>query len=159
MGPCWMTPRDLMVERGTFYVPNLYLSPYYLANAEKFGFNEEQLDWTRRLLPPREEVFRKAVERGVRIVFGTDAVAGMAGTTSPEFERRTANGMSTEQAIRSATTVAAEALGLADSVRNLESGKLADIIAVEGNPLQDVRALGRVVFVMKGGRIYKGPRD
>ncbi len=148
-----------MVERGTFYVPNLYLSPYYLANAEKFGFNEEQLDWTRRLLPPREEVFRKAVERGVRIVFGTDAVAGMAGTTSPEFERRTANGMSTEQAIRSATTVAAEALGLADSVRNLESGKLADIIAVEGNPLQDVRALGRVVFVMKGGRIYKGPRD
>ncbi len=150
---------DLMVERGTFYVPNLYLSRYYLANAEKFGFNEEQLDWTRRLLPPREEVFRKAVERGVKIVFGTDAVAGMAGETFPEFERRIANGSTAAQAITSATSVAAEALGLADSVGNLEAGKLADIIAVEGNPLEDIRALGRVVFVMKGGRIYKGPRD
>ena len=150
---------ELMVERGTFYVPNLYLSRYYLANAEKFGFNEEQLDWTRRLLPPREEVFRKAVERGVKIVFGTDAVAGMAGETFPEFERRIANGSTAAQAITSATSVAAEALGLADSVGNLEAGKLADIIAVEGNPLEDIRALGNVVFVMKGGRIYKGPRD
>lgn len=150
---------DLMIERGTFYSPNLYLGEYYLANAERFGFSEDELDWTRRLLPPRREVFRRAVEKGVRIVFGTDANSGWlsSGTTAIEFERRVASGQTPGDAIVSATTRAAEALMLADSVGDLRPGLVADIIAVDGNPLTDIRALGRVEFVMKGGRIWRTP--
>jgi imidazolonepropionase-like amidohydrolase len=76
---------DLMVQKQVVYVPNLYLAEYYLANGEKFHFNELQLRYTRDFMKPRAEAFAKAVKKGARIVFGTDAVAGMAGHTAPEF--------------------------------------------------------------------------
>lgn len=149
---------DLIVETGTYYAPNLYLSEYYLANAERFGFSEEALAWTRRLLPPRTEVFTKAVDRGVKIVFSTDAVAGWiaSGETALEFERRARAGQSAREAIVSATSRAAEALGLED-VGDLAPGLFADIVAVDGDPLRDIGALGRVAFVMKGGQVYTAP--
>ena len=146
---------DLLVQKQVVYVPNLYLAEYYLANGQKFHFNEEQLRYTRDFMKPRAEAFAKAVKKGARIVFGTDAVAGMAGHTAPEFERRVALGMPAQQAITSATSTPAKVLGMADKIGDLKPGMFADIIAVEGNPLEDIKALGRVTFVMKKGTIYK----
>jgi imidazolonepropionase-like amidohydrolase len=149
---------DLMVERGTYYVPNLYLGEYYVEHADRFGFSEEAIRYTREFLPIRTGVFSRAVEKGVKIVFGTDATAGWiwSGNTAIEFQRRHAAGQSNQDAIISATTRAAEALFLEDR-GNLVEGLLADVIAVEGNPLEDIGALGRVVFVMKDGRIFRRP--
>ena len=149
---------DLMVERGTFFAPNLYLAEYYLENGEIFGFTEEALEWTARLLPPRTDVFTKAVERGVSIVFSTDANSGWvwSGDTAIEFERRAAAGQPPRDAIISATSRAAAALFMPD-VGDLAAGKLADVVAVEGDPLADIGSLRRAVFVMKDGVIYKRP--
>ena len=147
---------DLMVQKQVVYVPNLYLAEYYLANGAKFHFNEEQLRYTRDFMKPRGEAFAKAVKKGARIVFGTDAAAGMPGHTAPEFERRVALGMSTKQAITHVTSTPARALGMADKIGDLKQGMLADIIAVEGNPLDDIKALGSVSFVMKDGKVFKG---
>jgi imidazolonepropionase-like amidohydrolase len=97
---------------------------------------------------------------GVRIVFGTDAAAGWisSGTTALEFERRVTAGQSAVEALVSATSRAAEALLMSGEIGDLKAGMLADVIAVDGNPLEDIRALGRVVFVMKGGKIYRSPQ-
>lgn len=152
---------DLMVENGVYYAPNLYLGEYYLAHAEEFGFSQEALRYTAEFLPIRTKVFTRAVEKGVKIIFSTDANSGWiwSGNTAIEFARRTAAGQSPKDAIVSATTRAAEALFLADSVGDLAAGKLADIIAVQGNPLEDITALGRVGFVMKDGKIYRRPAE
>jgi imidazolonepropionase-like amidohydrolase len=149
---------DLMVEHGTYYTPNLYLSEYYLEHGDEFGYTEEQLAFTAEFLPIRTEVFSHAVDKGVQIVFSTDSNAGWisSGTTAIEFERRHAAGQSAQDAVVSATTRAAEALFLPD-VGDLQVGLLADIIAVDGDPLQDITALQRVVFVMKDGHVYKAP--
>jgi imidazolonepropionase-like amidohydrolase len=95
------------------------------------------------------------MKKGARIVFGTDAAAGMPGHTAPEFERRIALGMPPRQAIVHATSTPAKVLGMGDKIGDLKPGMFADIIAVEGNPLEDIKALGRIVFVMKEGKIYK----
>lgn len=150
---------DLLVQKQVFLVPNLYLAEYYLNHADQFGFSQEALDWTRKFLPIRTRVFNHAVKKGVKIVFGTDANAGWisSGTTAIEFERRVAAGQSTQDAIVSTTSRAADALMLADSLGDLKQGYLADIIAVQGNPLADIRALEHVVFVMKNGQVYREP--
>lgn len=147
----------LMKERGVYYVPNLYLSEYYLEHGDDFGYTAEQLAWTRRLLPPRTEIFGRAAVMGVKIVFGTDANSGWiwSGRTAVEFERRVAAGQSARDALASATGLAAEALGVADRVGDLRAGLLADVVAVDGDPLRDIGALGRVLFVMKGGEVVK----
>ncbi len=149
---------DLMVERGTYYAPNLYLSEYYLEHGDRFGYTEEQLGWTARLLPPRTEVFARAVEKGVSIVFSTDANSGWvwSGDTAIEFDRRVAAGQSTRDALVSAASRAAEALRLSD-VGDLAPGLRADVVAVAGDPLADVNALRRALFVMKGGVVYRRP--
>ena len=146
---------DLLVQKQVVYVPNLYLAEYYLANGQKFHFNEEQLRYTRDFMKPRAEAFAKALTKQALIVFGTDAAAGMPGHTAPEFERRVALGMSTKQAIAHATGIPAKVLGMGDKIGDLKPGMFADIIAVEGNPLDDIKALGRVAFVMKDGKIYR----
>ena len=150
---------DLMVEHEIFYSPNLYLGEYYIANGSKFGFSAEALEWTGRLLKTRAEVFSHAVKKGVRIIFSTDATAGWvwSGKTAIEFERRVAAGQSNKDAITSATSRAAKALLLSTEVGDLKTGLRADIIAVDGDPLTDISALGRVVFVMKDGAIVKNP--
>jgi len=104
------------------------------------------------------KMFRAEVPRGPKIVFSTDSNSGWiwSGTTAIEFERRHAAGQTTKDAIVSATTRAAKALFM-DDVGNLEEGMLADIIAVDGNPLEDITALGRSVFVMKDGEVVKRP--
>lgn len=151
------TTLALMKERGVYLSPNLYLSEYYLANGDRFGYTTEALEWTRRLLGPRTEIFGEAAAMGVPIVFSTDANSGWvwSGETAVEFERRVAAGQSLRDALVSATGRGATALGLADVVGDLRPGLRADLVAVAGDPLLDVAALGRVVFVMKDGVIYE----
>ena len=148
---------DLMVERNIYYSPNLYLGEYYILHGAKFGFSEEALEWTAKFLPVRTEVFTHAVEKGVPIIFSTDANAGWvwSGETAKEFERRVAAGQSEKDAIVSTTSRAAEALLLSDRVGDLKAGLQADIVAVAGNPLEDITALGNVVFVMKAGKVFR----
>ena len=149
---------DLMIERGTYLAPNLYLSEYYLENGDRFGYTAEQLGWTERLLQPRTEVFTQAVQKGVAIVFSTDANSGWvwSGDTAIEFDRRVAAGQSRKDAIISATSRAAEALQIPD-IGHLIVGHRADVIAVEGDPLLDINALRSAVLVMKDGEIYRRP--
>jgi imidazolonepropionase-like amidohydrolase len=150
---------DLMIENGTYYSPNLYLGEYYIAHAEQMGYTGAAIEFTRDFLPPRTAVFTKAVEKGVKIVFGTDANRGWLweGNTAMEFQRRNVAGQSERDAIISATTLAAEVL-MVDDRGDLREGLLADVIAVQGNPLNDMKALMNVVFVMKDGKIYRRPQ-
>jgi imidazolonepropionase-like amidohydrolase len=150
----------LMASRPDVYLaPNLYLSEYYLQHGQRFGYGAEELEWTARLLPVRTETFGEAFRGGVSIVFSTDANSGWiwSGTTALEFDRRSAAGQTAADIVVSATSRAAEALMLADSLGDLKPGLLADIIAVDGDPLEDVSALGRVVFVMLDGRVVPRP--
>ena len=100
-----------MVEHSVYYSPNLYLGEYYILHGEKFGYSEEALEWTAKFLPVRTKVFTHAVEKGVPIIFGTDANAGWvwSGETAIEFERRVAAGQPEKDAIVSTTSRAAEA--------------------------------------------------
>lgn len=151
---------QLMANRPDVYLaPNLYLSEYYLEHGEEFGYGAEELEWTARLLPVRTESFGEAFRGGVPIVFSTDANSGWiwSGETALEFGRRVEAGQSLKDAIVSATSRAAEALLLSDSLGDLRDGFLADLVAVDGDPLEDATALGRVVFVMKDGVVVRSP--
>jgi len=139
----------LMVEHKTFWCPTLGV---YLPENE-----EDNTELRRRIVANHKEVFQKAMRMGVKIAFGTDVGAYEHGTSAREFYLMVDYGMKPIDAIRSATTVASELLRMEKQIGTIESGKLADIIAVEGNPLEDIRALGRVAFVMKAGKVYKSP--
>lgn len=142
----------------TYYTPNLYLSEYYIAHADQMGYSGAALQYTIDFLPPRTRVFTRAVNQGVKIVYSTDANRGWLWDKPIAMEalRRNVAGQSNEDVIVSATTRAAEALHM-DDRGDLAQGLLADIIAVEGNPLEDIKALLDVVFVMKDGVVYKDP--
>jgi imidazolonepropionase-like amidohydrolase len=139
----------LMVEHGTFWCPTLSV---YLPEHE-----EDNTELRRRIVAHHKEVFQKAMRMGVKIAFGTDVGAYEHGTSAREFVRMVDYGMKPIDAIRSATTRAAELLRMEREIGTIEAGKLADVIAVEGNPLDDIRAMSRVVFVMKAGSVYKSP--
>jgi imidazolonepropionase-like amidohydrolase len=98
---------------------------------------------------------RLAHGRGVKIAFGTDAGVSKHGRNADEFELMVEHGMSPMDALVAATVNAADLLGLKDEIGTLEAGKAADIIAVDGDPLTDVRALKRVAFVMREGRVFE----
>jgi imidazolonepropionase-like amidohydrolase len=140
----------LMVEHGTFWCPTL--SVYFPET------REDETEFRRRIIAHHKEVFQKAMKMGVKICFGTDVGAFEHGTSAREFVRMVEYGMKPIDAIRSATTRAAELLRMDKQIGSVETGKLADIVAVEGNPLDDIRAISRVVFVMKGGKVFKSPR-
>jgi len=142
-----------MVAHGTFYVPTIYVGVYVAEGRAAAGAPV----WV-KMLSIHEETFRRALKAGVKIAFGTDA-GGFAWTVNPakEFAYMVKWGMTPAQALRSATTSAAELLGWSDLVGSIEAGKFADIVAVSGDPLGDVSVLEKVDFVMKGGKIYKKP--
>ena len=112
-----------------------------------------------RALQTTVEVFKKGLETdGLKMVFGTDAVAGAHGRNFEELIARVERGgQDPMDAIISATSLAAESLGLQAEIGAIAPGMQADLIAVEGNPLEDITALKRVVFVMKGGRVFRSP--
>jgi imidazolonepropionase-like amidohydrolase len=142
-----------MVAHGTFYVPTIYVGAYVAEGRAAAGAPV----WV-KMLSIHEETFRRALKAGVKIAFGTDA-GGFAWTENPakEFAYMVKWGMTPAQALRSATTSAAQLLGWSDQVGSIEAGKFADIVAVPGDPLTDVSRLEKVDFVMKGGKVYKKP--
>ena len=156
------TELDLMAEHGTYFDPNTDLIfRNYFENKPHFlgtdGYTEEGFAAMEKAVPRVLDVFRKALHtKNLKVVFGTDAVAGSHGRNLQELEYRVrTGGQDPMAAITSATSLAAESLGLADRTGTLAPNYDADLIAVAGDPLKDISALERVVFVMKGGRIYK----
>jgi imidazolonepropionase-like amidohydrolase len=137
----------LLVEHGTYWCPTL--SVYLPESAE------DDTEMRRRIVAHHKEVFQKAMRMGAKICFGTDVGAFEHGTSAREFVKMVEYGMKPIDAIRTATTRAAELLRMEKQIGTIERGKYADIIAVEGNPLDDIRALTRTVFVMKAGLVYK----
>lgn len=140
----------LMVDRGVFWCPTLGV---YIPEHE-----EDNTDLRRRIVANHKEVFQKAMRLGVKIAFGTDVGAYEHGTSAREFKLMVDYGMKPIDAIRAATTRGAELLRMERQIGTIEPGKFADVIAVEGNPLEDIRAMDRVVFVMKAGKVYKSPK-
>jgi len=153
---------DLMAEHGTYFDPNLYLVfQNYFDNKARFlgieNYTEEGFAYMHRAVPLVLEVFKHALQRPkLRVVFGTDAVAGAFGKNWDELIYRVqVGGQSPMAALVSATSLSAQSLNLADSIGAIVPGLQADLIAVDGNPLDDITAMRRVVFVMKGGTVYK----
>ena len=152
---------DLMAQRKTYFDPNLDLVfRNYFENKARFlgvgNYTEEGFAYMERAVPSALNVFKQALEiPGLPIVFGTDAVAGSHGRNYEELVYRVQKGgQSPSEAVVSATSRAAQSLGLTD-VGTVAAGMTADLIAVEGDPSRDITVLGRVRFVMKGGKVYK----
>ena len=143
----------LMVERGTFLVPTTYL-----ADGMDVSHAPPELQAkAAEVFPRAKETIRKAVQAGARIAVGTDAPAIPHGKNAKEILALVDRGMSPLQALRAATTVAAELISVDDRGR-LEAGLLADVIAVPGNPLEEIGVVEQVRFVMKGGAVYRDER-
>ncbi len=146
----------LMVERGTFFDPNLLVLHNYLDNRAAYTFTDEALKTIEKGIAPTADVLHRARTLGVNIAFGTDAVAGSHGRNVEEFLYRVQEGRETPMdAIVSATYVSAAALGLGNTIGTLAPGYQADLVAVAGDPLADITALRNVVFVMKAGKVVK----
>ena len=142
-------------ERGTFLVMDIYNDDFILQMGEKVGMLPESIEKEKKLGRLQRENFRRAVTAGVRMAFGTDGGVYPHGDNARQFAYMVEYGMTPMQAIRAATVNAAELMGWKDRVGSIEPGKLADLIAVSGDPLSDIRLLERVGFVMKGGAVVK----
>ncbi len=142
-----------MVQRGTWYVPTLYVGEYVAEGRAKQGAKV----WM-DMVQIHADTFRRAVKAGVKIAFGTDA-GGFSWDINParEFPLMLKYGMTPAQAIDAAHMKAAELLRMQDKIGSVEAGKLADIVAVPGDPLADITQMEKVNFVMKGGVVYKRP--
>jgi len=152
----------LMAQRGTYYDPNIGLVlQNYLENKEKFlgigNYNEQGFAFMEKGIAIVLDTFKKALKhKDLKIVYGTDAVAGAHGRNFEELIVRVRDGgQDPMAAIMSATSISAESLGLDDKIGSIAPGMDADIIAMDGDPLHDVTAARRVVFVMKGGKVYE----
>ena len=147
---------DLMVERGTFFDPNLLVLHNYLDNRAGYTFTPEVLATIEKGIAPTLDVLQRARRKHVKIVFGTDAVGGAHGRNAEELVYRVRDAHETAMdAIVSATSMAADSLGLGDRIGTVATGFDADLVAVTGNPLDDITAVRRVVFVMKSGKVMK----
>lgn len=148
----------LMKEHKTWLVPTLYLGDWLVQNAEAIKLPLPLLEKAKTVLPDARKNIVKAIAQGVSVAFGTDAGVYPHGLNGREFAVYVKLGMSPLQAIRTATTNAAKLLGWDEQIGSIETGKFADIIAVDGNPLSDITELERVQWVMKNGVIEKGWR-
>jgi imidazolonepropionase-like amidohydrolase len=151
---------QLMAARGVFFDPNFLVLHNYLDNKPKFlgigNYTEEGFTYMEKGLPLVADVLRRARKAHVKIVLGTDAVAGSHGRNAEEFIYRVKEGGDNPMdALMSGTSVAAESLRMSDKIGSLAEGMEADLVAVKGNPLDDITAVRRVAFVMKHGKVYK----
>lgn len=152
----------LMAERGTYLDAQAGLvMKNYLLNKEKFlgspGFPAEAFPRIEQVIPIYQELMKRAVKiPGLKLVFGSDALAGAHGRNAEEFiDRVRGGGVDPMAAMVSANSLGAEAIGMGDQIGSITPGLQADIIALNGDPLKDITAVRRVVFVMKGGIVYK----
>lgn len=148
---------DLMAQRGTYFDPNLLVLHNYLDNRAGFpDFTPQTLDTIGNGIAPMADALRRARAHHVKIVFGTDAVAGSHERNAEEFIYRVKEaGEKPVDVIISATSLAAEALAMGDRLGTIAAGYAADLVATERNPLDDITAVRKVRFVMKGGKVYK----
>lgn len=143
----------LMKERGTWYVPTLMAGAFVSEKSKDPTYYPEIVRPKAAAVGPKiSDTTARAYKAGVRIAFGTDAGVFPHGQNAGEFALLVEAGMSASEALQSATRNAAEALGMEDELGSLSVGKRADIVAVKGNPLQDVRIMEQVDFVMKDGK-------
>ncbi len=151
---------DLARQHGTALVMDVYVTDFILSEGAAAGILAESLEKERQVGQAQRESFRRAHEAGVRLVFGTDAGVYPHGDNARQFAVMVEHGMTPAEAIRAATSHAAELLGVAERVGSITSGRLADLIAVPGNPLDDIGVLEEVEFVMKGGEVVlEGPSN
>lgn len=145
----------LAKERGTYLVFDIYNDDYILASGEKNGVLPESLDKERQIGHLQRENFRKALQAGAKMAFGTDSGLYPHGDNAKQFGKMVEWGMKPIDAIQSATINAADLLGRPHKVGAVEKGYHADVIAVHGNPLNDITILEHVSFVLKGGTVYR----
>jgi imidazolonepropionase-like amidohydrolase len=143
----------MMKKKGIFLTPTLMASEWVMGKIDNYPPALQAK--AKAATAARSEMFRNAVKKGVRISFGTDAAVFPHGQNAKEFKLMVDLGMSPIDALKSATANDAELLGIAQKVGTLEKGKLADVIAVPGDPTADITATERVSFVMKEGRIIR----
>jgi imidazolonepropionase-like amidohydrolase len=153
---------DLMAKHGTYYDPNIGLVlQNYIENKPKYfgigNYNEEGFAYMEKGKAIVLETFKRALKhKDLKIIYGTDATAGAHGQNYREFIVRVRDGgMDPMAALISVTSLSAESLHMADQIGSIAPGLQADIVAFDGNPLTDVNAAGRAVFVMKGGRVFE----
>jgi imidazolonepropionase-like amidohydrolase len=145
----------LAKEHGTWLVMDIYNDDFILEHGARVGMLPESLEKERNLGQIQRESFRRAWKAGVKMAFGTDGGVYPHGDNARQFAFMVKYGMTPMEAIQAATVHAADLLGWSDRVGTLEKGKLADVIAVAGDPLANVRLLEHVSFVMKGGELLK----
>lgn len=147
---------QLMKQHGTYLVPTIIAGKSVADSAKKPGYYPALVTPKALAIGPKiQATFAKAYKAGVKIAFGTDAGVYAHGKNWMEFIYMTEAGMPPMEAIQCATVSAADLIGVSDIVGSIEKGKLADIIAVDGDPVKDIGVMGKVVFVMKEGIIYK----
>jgi imidazolonepropionase-like amidohydrolase len=147
----------MMKERGTYLVPTL-MAGEYVGPKSKRQYPPEIAAKALAALEARSAAVRRAVKAGVRIAFGTDSAVSPHGRNAEEFALLVDHGLTPAAALRAATSVDATLLGLDGKVGTLEAGKEADVIAVPGDPLADIHATQKVLFVMRGGKVYRDDR-
>ncbi len=143
----------LMKEKGVYLVPTLFAG--YWVGLKADHFPPAIAVKARAAAAQMQSMFQHAVKVGVKVAFGTDSAVEPHGLDAQEFALMVKNGMTPAHALLAATASGADLLGLADKIGTLETGKLADLVAVPGDPLQDIRQTEEVMFVMQGGRVIK----
>ncbi len=146
---------QMMLKQGTWLVADIYNDDYLLGKAIEFKLSQESIDKERAIGQVQRDNFAKAVRAGVKVAFGTDAGVYPHGDNGKQFFYMVKYGLTPARAIRSATSDAAELIGRPKDLGRVAPGLLADIVAVAADPLNDVRALEKVGFVMQGGTVVK----
>jgi len=149
-----------MARRGTFYVPTIDHNRYYIDNGDKIGYAPGYKERLQAFIPRNLETARKAFKAGVKIAMGSDAIYTMFGENTRELGWFVKAGMTPEQALRTATSNAAALLGKEKELGAVAPGYLADLVAVEGDPLADINVvLNNVKWVMKEGTVVVDRRS
>ena len=143
------------IDNGTYFAMDIYNTEYTLERGAENGVPEENIEKERQVGTRQRQSFTMAVEMGAKVVFATDSGVYPHGDNGKQFARAVRFGMTPAQALQSATSLTAELLGWEDQVGAIEDGLYADIIAVHGDPLDDISEMEDVDFVMKGGVVYK----